>query len=535
MEYPRKSIPRKSIVLTILCVLMVSGLAAAQTTLTGQTAGGAYYQIAVPDGWQPGGSLVIWNHGFDLGAPGPNPDLGPLADLQLAEGYAVAASSFSLNGWAVFQTLTDNQRLYQTFVDEFGTPGEVLLNGASLGGIVTAQALEGGGLGNVVGALPICGALGGSRIWNGALDLRLLYDYVCGDVIGAAIPGGAQGLPFPPDPAFDATALGLAVNACTGVVVPPSLRTAEQQARLDELLALTGLPENFLLVDMGFATFAMADLTYDPRKLGGGQALGNADVDYGDAGVNAGIERETPDPAALDRLLDYFSPTGRVGDAKIVSIHTDKDGLVLIENESEYAAVVPRRQFTLGVVVEDTPTHCGFTEGEVVAAWESLRGWVAGLPQPDAQDLQDTCEALVAGGLAEGPCRIDPGFAVSDLNDRVRPRAACNETATSMCLNDGRFQVEVEWTDFSGNTGPGRVTPLRTADTGAFYFFNPDNVELMVKALDGRPTNGNFWVFYGSLTNVAFELTVTDSETGQQKTYENDSGEFASAGDTNAF
>jgi hypothetical protein len=34
---------------------------------------------------------------------------------------------------------------------------------------------------------------------------------------------------------------------------------------------------------------------------------------------------------------------------------------------------------------------------------------------------------------------------------------------------------------------------------------------------------------------VAFELTVTDSETGLTKTYENGSGEFASAGDTAAF
>jgi pimeloyl-ACP methyl ester carboxylesterase len=529
MKYPRR------LVLTVLAVLMVPGLAAAQRLFTGQTAGGAFYQIAAPVEWQPGDSLVIWNHGFDLNPPGPEPDLGPLAALQLGEGYAVAASSYSLNGWALFQTLTDLRQLYQAFVDELGTPGEVIVYGASLGGIVTAQALEGGGLGNVVGAMPICGALGGSRIWNGALDLRLLYDHVCGDVPGAAIPGGAQGLPFPPDPAFDATALGLAVNACTGVVLPPAARSAEQQARLDELLALTALPENFLLVDMGFATFAMADLNYDPRKLAGGQALGNADVDYGDAAVNAGIERVAADPAVLDRFLDFFTPAGRVGDVKIVSIHTDKDGLVLLENESEYAAVVPRRQFTLGVVVEDVPSHCGFTEGEIVAAWESLRGWVAGLPQPDAQALQDACEGLVAGGLVAGPCRIDPGFAVADLNDRVRPRAACAETATSTCLNEGRFQVEVAWEDFDGNAGPGIVTPLRTDDTGSFYFFGPQNVELMVKALDGRQNNGNFWIFYGSLTNVAFELTVTDSETGLTKTYENGSGEFASAGDTAAF
>lgn len=530
MDRPR----RIAIHLGLVLLTGLSTLAAAQTVRTGQTASGAFYQIAVPDGWQPSDGLVIWNHGFDLGAPEPEPDLGPLVDLQLGEGYAVAASSYSLNGWALFQTLADNRQLYQAFTAAFGVPDEVLVYGASLGGIVTAQAIEGGGLGNVVGAMPICGALGGSRIWNGAVDLRLIYDEVCKDVPEARIPGGAGGLPFPPDPSFDENALALAVNACTGILVPAAARTADQRANLDRLLALSGLPEEFVLIDMGFATFALLDLIRDPRKLAGGNPFGNENVDYGDAEVNANIERVSQDHGVLRHFLDNYTPTGRVGDTKIVSIHTDKDGLVLLENESEYASVVPAANFTLGVVVEDEPSHCGFTPAEIVAAWESLRAWVAGAPKPDAAALQGACQGLVAGGLAEGPCRIDPGAAVPDLNDRVRPRTPCNETANAMCLG-GRFLVEVEWEDFNGNTGPGRVTGLRTEDTGSFYFFSPDNVELMVKALDGRRTNGHYWVFYGSLTNVGFDLVVTDTETGQESAYTNAAGDFASVGDTAAF
>jgi hypothetical protein len=74
-----------------------------------------------------------------------------------------------------------------------------------------------------------------------------------------------------------------------------------------------------------------------------------------------------------------------------------------------------------------------------------------------------------------------------------------------------------------------------TDDTGAFWFFREDNLELAVKVLDGRPVNGHRWVFYGSLTNVAFELRVTDTETGRQLLYENPPGEMASRGDTSAF
>jgi hypothetical protein len=516
-------------------LVLLPAAAGAQTQLTGQTPGGAFYNIVVPDGWTPADGLVIWNHGFSLSPIAPDPDLGPLAPVQLAEGYAVAASSYSLVGWALFETAQDLRDLVDVFEAEFGVPDQVIVYGASLGGIVTAQAIEVAGLGKVVGAMPICGALAGSRLWDGALDLRLIYDAVCGDVPGAAIPGGAGGLPFPPDPSFNELALGLAVNACTGVSAPPAVRTAEQQARLDRILAVTDLPENFLLTDMGFATFGIFDLVHDPRKLGGAMPFDNVGVDYGDASIDATIERVQADQAARRRLWDNYTPGGKVGDVKIVSLHTDKDGLVLVENESWYDEAVPDGNFTYGIVVEDVPSHCGFTEAEVVAAWETLRGWVAGLPQPAPADLQAACESIVAGGLAPGPCRIDPGFVTPDLSGRVRPRQECVPDATTMCLRDERFQVEVTWTNFQAVSGPGRVSGLQTADTGSFWFFDPDNIELFVKSLDGRQFNGNYWVFYGSLTNVAFEMTVTDTVSGLVKTYSNASGTFASNGDIDAF
>ena len=57
------------------------------------------------------GDLVINNHGFDFNPPAPNPGLGPLAALQLSEGYAVAASSYSNCCWTLFSTQKDLNRL----------------------------------------------------------------------------------------------------------------------------------------------------------------------------------------------------------------------------------------------------------------------------------------------------------------------------------------------------------------------------------------------------------------------------------------
>lgn len=112
--------------------------------------------------------------------------------------------------------------------------------------------------------------------------------------------------------------------------------------------------------------------------------------------------------------------------------------------------------------------------------------------------------------------------------------AGCVAGPTTLCLNQGRFKVEVAWKDFAGNSGVGRAVPL-TADTGTFWFFSPENVEVVLKVLDGRGVNGKFWVFYGALSSVEYTLTVTDTQTGGVKTYRNPPGTLASVGDTGAL
>ena len=239
-------------------------------------------------------------------------------------------------------------------------------------------------------------------------------------VPGAFIPGGAEGLPadFTPDPiSFD-----LAVNTCTGILGPPAFRSSEQAERLATILRVTTIPENFLLTDMGFATFGLSDLVHDKRKLNGKIGAGNEDVIYSDPVIDAGIQRVEPNNGANGRLRRNFTPAGEVGAVKIVSLHTDKDGLVIVENETEYANVVPAANLTTAIVVEGTPSHCGFTPGELVAGWESLRGWVAGGSQPSAASIQETCQLLEFLGVAQGPCRIDSTFVLGSFDERVPPR-----------------------------------------------------------------------------------------------------------------
>lgn len=105
---------------------------------------------------------------------------------------------------------------------------------------------------------------------------------------------------------------------------------------------------------------------------------------------------------------------------------------------------------------------------------------------------------------------------------------------STLSLLGGRFEVKVRFRDPFGGEGPGRPLPL-TDDSGAFWFFEPDNLELLVKVLDGRTVNGRFWVFFGALSNVGYTLQVTDTFTGAERSYENPQGTMASRGDTRAF
>ena len=119
------------------------------------------------------------------------------------------------------------------------------------------------------------------------------------------------------------------------------------------------------------------------------------------------------------------------------------------------------------------------------------------------------------------------------------PRAAaqtpCVANATTLCLNSGRFKVQVNWqVPSQGTSGVGTGIPL-TGDTGEFWFFSANNIELVVKVVDGRAFNNHYWVFYGALSDVAYTITVTDSQTGAVKTYTNPQGHLASNADITAF
>jgi hypothetical protein len=106
----------------------------------------------------------------------------------------------------------------------------------------------------------------------------------------------------------------------------------------------------------------------------------------------------------------------------------------------------------------------------------------------------------------------------------------------ALLLYGGRFRVTAHWRTFAGAEGSGVPVPLTDA-AGYFWFFDPSNVELVVKVHDAcvDPFD-HFWVFCSGLTNVDVVLTVTDTVSGKVWSHHNPMGEpFPPIFDTEAF
>lgn len=113
----------------------------------------------------------------------------------------------------------------------------------------------------------------------------------------------------------------------------------------------------------------------------------------------------------------------------------------------------------------------------------------------------------------------------------------CFSDAHTLCLNNNRFSVTASYQlTPTGPTFEATAVAL-TGDTGYFWFFDPANVELVVKVLNGcfDPFQ-SYWVFAAGLTNLEVRLVVTDTRSDRVKTYSNPAGTaFAPIQDTSAF
>jgi hypothetical protein len=106
---------------------------------------------------------------------------------------------------------------------------------------------------------------------------------------------------------------------------------------------------------------------------------------------------------------------------------------------------------------------------------------------------------------------------------------------TTPLVFDGGYKVSLCYETPSGEVGEGKGGIWASGESGLLWFFNRGNAEVLVKVLNGCDLNDHRWVFVAPVTDVAFNLYVTDGS-GDSWSHRNRQGEVAEpARDTFAF
>ena len=95
------------------------------------------------------------------------------------------------------------------------------------------------------------------------------------------------------------------------------------------------------------------------------------------------------------------------------------------------------------------------------------------------------------------------------------------DSETDLILHGGRFTASI-----LVDSGDSFLRPARPVDvdlpgesSGLFYFFDPENAEVLFKVLNGCEVNGHWWVFAAAATDLYFELTVVDRQRTTSERY----------------
>ena len=160
---------------TAATALGVSAPALAQV-VDGSTGPGSVYRLVRPPNWN--GILLLYAHGYiSKDVPvGITPDDELVISLLAPQGFAVAVSSFSENGWVVKDGTQRTHQLLGLFTSKFGQPARVYAAGASMGGLIAIRLIE-TWPGVYAGVLPACAVAGGlARQVDYMANVRVLFD-----------------------------------------------------------------------------------------------------------------------------------------------------------------------------------------------------------------------------------------------------------------------------------------------------------------------------------------------------------------------
>ena len=385
------------------------------------TLGGAAYRIEIPKtGWN--GKLVMWAHGYRGTGANLTVDTPIMRRYLLDNGYAWAASSYSKNYYDVRAGVEDTNALALNFSAiaaakgrTLAAPSKIFITGVSMGGHITAAAIEAEAQMTAVnkvkyaGAVPMCGVVGDTELFN----------YFAGYQVAAQ---QLAGVPITKFPVADFAALVPTIQSALWSSYPTQ-SNAQGDKLKNVVMNLSGGARPFYaegwanpsnqgniwssLGGDGTINGILTQNVLDTTQLFYKVDASSASITAADTAFNASAFKIQPtlDANRLRRDgLRWIPLTSGDFSVPVVTLHTLGDLFVPFKMEQVYydrAKAKGTDKWLVQRAVRDVG-HCAFTAAEATTAFDDMVKWEAGGPKPAGDDV--TTAAIV--GAASYGCKF---------------------------------------------------------------------------------------------------------------------------------
>lgn len=332
---------------------------------------GVGYRIIFPVQWK--GKLVMYAHGYEFMGTRPlqskNPEWLSRMTPFLERGFAVAASDYRLQGFAMPQGVDDTESLRRYFVQKYGQPDSTFMVGHSMGGGITLANIEYLGQ-HYDGGLPLCPLSSPPYI-----QCRKEFDMYA--AFNGLFPGIVPSLHVIFDLKNTYSGFG------QGDMFTMAMDLKKQIFGRDSLLAIA-FARRFDLKgdDLPFSLFFNEKVLRDLAEKSGGNPFDNTNTVYAgfpnNLEVNLKAERlaATVDP---DIIFEKYDRSGNIM-KPVVLMHTLYDQLIPPAygvGHFENLVHEQDRDHLLTVKYTNGQGHCAFTPSQTGIAFDALRTWVS--------------------------------------------------------------------------------------------------------------------------------------------------------------
>ena len=366
---------------------------------------GGLYKIEIPDNWN--GELALYAHGFvsNAGAQGSALRVGnsPIREHLIKEGYAWAASSSRCNGYVPGQGLLDTMALTELFTkfNAGRAPRRVYLTGTSMGGHVTLLGMHEFPAA-FAGGLAMCPA--GSE----------LFDFFAATAAAAEVITGVQA---------KLETMQADVAKMNELLGKPGDYTDKGRQLASVEIQISGGPRPFAME--GLASGGRFAGNISPAALAGSttpsnRAVMTTQIKYG-IDEQLGLTADALNKAARRKALDaeIRNPMGPYDelvpfDGKLerptLTMHGTGDLFVpiFLEQSLKRAVAAAGKDALLTQRIYRIAGHCGFSQPEMIKAFDDLTAWVHKGTKPAGDEVSG--DLSNAGMTFTNPLRAnDPG------------------------------------------------------------------------------------------------------------------------------